>query len=308
MPKGDRLKLKADPEDGTTPIANLLLEAVAMVKLSGLQKGAIIFLWRKTYGWVDKKNGKRLKEAKIGLTEWARALDSSNSRLSRTLSELQDKGIIKRRIADTWGGYYYSLNTNVKSWNSDCINLVKLSEIVGVPDFATVDQNATVDKTDNSCGKDNSCPNGQQLRETTTPSPTPKKGGVAKLTTVDQNDTQQLTKTTHPTLYKETLKKDIKKEDDKNLSSPLGIKVKEVFARLDKLRGYRPPKRKAEAASIIRMLKDYTPDQIIKAWEILKQDKFWCDKELFMMSVETQIGAIINRGKKSKPSKYGDGW
>jgi len=40
MPKGDRLKLKADPEDGTTPISNLLLEAVAMAKISGLQKNA----------------------------------------------------------------------------------------------------------------------------------------------------------------------------------------------------------------------------------------------------------------------------
>ena len=48
MPKGDRLKLKADPEDGTTPISNLLLEAVAMTKLPGLQTRAILYLWRKT--------------------------------------------------------------------------------------------------------------------------------------------------------------------------------------------------------------------------------------------------------------------
>ncbi len=33
MPKGDKYKLKADPEDGTTPIANLFLEAVAIAKL-----------------------------------------------------------------------------------------------------------------------------------------------------------------------------------------------------------------------------------------------------------------------------------
>ena len=47
MPKGDRIILKADPEDGTTPISNLLLEAVAMAKLSGLQKGVILYLWRR---------------------------------------------------------------------------------------------------------------------------------------------------------------------------------------------------------------------------------------------------------------------
>uniref|UniRef100_A0A6M3LJD7 Uncharacterized protein n=1 Tax=viral metagenome TaxID=1070528 RepID=A0A6M3LJD7_9ZZZZ len=80
-----------------------------------------------------------------------------------------------------------------------------------------------------------------------------------------------------------------------DLSSPTGEKVKEVFGKLDKLRGYRPPKRKAEAASIIRMLKRYTPNQIIATWESLKQDKFWQNQELFMMSVESQIGAIIHK-------------
>jgi len=99
MPKGDRLKLKADPEDGTTPIANLLLEAVAMAKITGLQKGAILYLWRRTYGWVE--DGQRVKERKITLTEWKNALDSSPSRLSKALSSLETSNIIERRMADT---------------------------------------------------------------------------------------------------------------------------------------------------------------------------------------------------------------
>jgi len=107
-----------------------------------------------------------------------------------------------------------------------------------------------------------------------------------------------LTKTPLPTLYKETLNKDKEIKDDKKLSSPTGEKIKEVFGELDKIRGYRPPKRKAEAASIIRMLKTYTSEQIISSYKFLKQDKFWYDKELFMMSLESQIGAIISRKKK----------
>src|SRR5487761_2540075 len=95
MPKGDRLKLKADPEDGTTPISNLLLEAVAMAKLSGLQKGAILYLWRKTYGWVDK-NGQRKKECEIGLKEWSEALDAIKSSVATALSELEQKHIFIR--------------------------------------------------------------------------------------------------------------------------------------------------------------------------------------------------------------------
>lgn len=84
-------------------------------------------------------------------------------------------------------------------------------------------------------------------------------------------------------------------------TSPLGKGVKEVFRELDKLRGYRPPKRQAEAASILRMLKkQFTPEQIIESWETLKKDKFWAGKELFMMTVESQIGAMTN---KTKPNK-----
>ena len=46
------------------------------------------------------------------------------------------------------------------------------------------------------------------------------------------------------------------------------------------------------------MLKEYTPDQIIGTWEKMKQDKFYADKELLMMTVETQIGAIVHREKQ----------
>lgn len=203
MPKGDRFKLKADPEDGTTPIANLLLEAVAMAKISGLQKGAILYLWRRTYGWAD--GDKRVKERKIALSEWLHALDSTKARVSTALSDLEGKNIIKRRTTDQWGGYYYSLNTNVASWNSDCINLTRLSEMITVADFGTVTQNGTVTEKGNSSRKR------QQLLEATAPSPSPKKGGLPKTATVTQKRTEQLPKTEPPTLYKERIKKEIKK-------------------------------------------------------------------------------------------------
>ena len=124
MPKGDRFKLKADPEDGTTPIANLLLEAVAMAKISGLQKGAILYLWRRTYGWAD--GDKRVKERKIALSEWLHALDSTKSRVPASLADLEGKNIIKRRMVKRWEGYYYSMNWDVASWGNTCLNLAKL--------------------------------------------------------------------------------------------------------------------------------------------------------------------------------------
>jgi hypothetical protein len=117
--------------------------------------------------------------------------------MSRTLSGIESDGIIKRRIIDIWGGYYYSLNTDISKWNSHSINLTKLSEIVGITDFATVTENATVTETETITKdatiiqKDNSYPKINA--------------------TVTENAMQQLPKTQQCTLYKEILKKDIKK-------------------------------------------------------------------------------------------------
>jgi hypothetical protein len=279
MPKGDRLKLKADPEDGTTPIANLLLEAVAMAKLSGQEKGAILYLWRQTYGWagLDKK---RLKECKLTLSEWGKALDITRFRASDILADLTNKNIFLRRTADQWGGYYYRLNTNIASWNSNTINLAKLAESVKIADFGDVTPNATVSPADTVTKNDT-----EQLHKTVTP---------------------QLQRTTHPTLYKEILNKD--KEIRAIKTSPLGEDTQKVFALLDKERGYRPTKRKAEAASIIRMLKSgYTPEQITTTWRTMKKREFYKGKELFMMTVESQVGAVLKEQGQSaeeNPDKF----
>lgn len=111
---------------------------------------------------------------------------------------------------------------------------------------------------------------------------------------------------TTPETPQSKVKKRIVK-DNKELSSPTGEMVKEVFAFLDKERiidkgrTYRPPKRNAEAASIMRMLKTYTTEEITSTWKYMKQNKFWEDKELLMMSVESQIGAIVSKKRKENP-------
>lgn len=138
MPKGDREKLKADPEDGTTPIANLLLEAIAIAKLTGKEKGALLYLCRRTYGWTD--GNKRLKVAKIGLTEWARILQTDNSKASQILSGLVTKGILKREFMGAGKSYVYTINTTVAEWDNCCLNRQLLSETArqGLPKMTTV--------------------------------------------------------------------------------------------------------------------------------------------------------------------------
>lgn len=138
MPKGDREKLKADPEDGTTPISNLLLEAIAIAKLTGKEKGVLLYLCRRTYGWV--KNGQRLKEAELPLRNWADVLQTDTSKASHILSGLVKKRVIKREFLGAGKGYIYSINTRVARWDKGCLKRQLLSQIgrQGLPKTARV--------------------------------------------------------------------------------------------------------------------------------------------------------------------------
>jgi len=131
MPKGDRLVLKADPEDGTTPIANLLLDAMAIAHLAAKEIRAVLYLWRRTYGW--QINGNRLKEAAIPLSEWAKILNTDTCHASSTLSGLEKKNIINRISIGRNKGYHYMMNTRIAEWHDGCIDRQLLQEMATYP-------------------------------------------------------------------------------------------------------------------------------------------------------------------------------
>lgn len=127
MPKGDYEKLIADPEDGTTQIAHLLLEAVAIAELNGKQKGLILYLWRRTYGWRSGDGSmEKHKEARITLKEWAAAVNSKKSYISKILNDLVEKNIIIRKEYKPGKTPVYSMNTRVIEWDRGCVNVEQL--------------------------------------------------------------------------------------------------------------------------------------------------------------------------------------
>ena len=115
MPKGDRDILKADPEDGTTPISNLLLEAVATVPLSGIEKGAVLALWRQTYGWTNGGGG-RHTEAKLAANDWGRMLNTHPTYANKVVRGLVQKSVFLSTDLGKGKGYIYSINTRVNQW------------------------------------------------------------------------------------------------------------------------------------------------------------------------------------------------
>ena len=72
-----------------------------------------------------------------------------------------------------------------------------------------------------------------------------------------------------------------------------------IFARLKEKRGYNSPQAGAEAKAVTWMLKQgYSVQQILGAYDKLKQSEFWRDKLLNMQSVKAQIGEIFREKSK----------
>ncbi|HWP96138.1 MAG TPA: replication protein [Syntrophomonadaceae bacterium] len=86
MPRGDREIFKADCDDGFTRIANLILEAMALVKLNATQIGICLFLLRRTYGWNRSEDA-------ISLGDFAASCGNSKAYISRQLADLLQKNI-----------------------------------------------------------------------------------------------------------------------------------------------------------------------------------------------------------------------
>lgn len=129
MPKGDYRQLKADIEDGTVPIAHLLLEAASMAKLNGVAKGLLMFIWRRTYGWANGKQ--KHKDDRITLAEFAQATSSAKTYVSTQLKLLVKQGIVMEKVDPDNARYKrYGMQTEVNQWSSEVIDIDELQEAI----------------------------------------------------------------------------------------------------------------------------------------------------------------------------------
>ena len=123
MPKGDREIFKADIDDGYTKVANLLLEALAMAKLNGVQKGICLFVLRRTYGWGSK-------EGQISLKEFALACNSSETYVSKQIKQLVTWKVILRTSYEPGKVPSFTVNTRVAQWDKGCLNVQGLNDCI----------------------------------------------------------------------------------------------------------------------------------------------------------------------------------
>jgi len=311
MPKGDRELLKADIEDGSTAVANLLLEALAAANISGVQKGLVLFLIRRTYGWVkDSETNERFKEDRITLNEWTAAVDSERSYVSRQLRDLIDnKKIIKERPDPSDRRYkLYTINTMIDEWDNSCLNKQRLiknttqqlfkNTTVSLSKYTTVDPPQSLDNTE---------PNGRPKEILN------KDINKSTSTKVDEQAQQKLPKLSKPK-NKPKNKEPKYSEDDKAVANYLKNKLKE--------RGVTALPRNwhlKEYAIAQRLLKKSSVSELRECINWLFTDDFWHDKVDSLLTVERQLpkfqlrkGAIKNgradptRGNNQGANKQDD--
>lgn len=95
-------------EDGFTPIANEILEALARVKLSPNEFRIIFFLLRKTYGWRKKSDW-------ISLSQFSKGTGVDRHNVHRALKSLKTKKIIVVGI-DYRKRPSYGFQKNYEKW------------------------------------------------------------------------------------------------------------------------------------------------------------------------------------------------
>jgi len=126
--------LSPQKENGYTPIANEILEAMAQIKLSPTQYRILFIVWRYTYGF-------NRKEHELSLSFLAKATRCDKRNIQRDLKNLEERKIIIQQIKS---GAYRKIKFNkyYKQWVGD----IDIGEITNIGE----NNNTTIGETNNT--------------------------------------------------------------------------------------------------------------------------------------------------------------
>lgn len=115
-------------EDRYTAIHNDVLEALMRVDLSPTETRVLFAIWRKTYGFVDRRTGKPKKYDWISLSQFEAMTDLPRRSVTRALSGLIKKNIVERNGRAT-GFSKNFMNAKRKEMNERLAHLFKPSDV-----------------------------------------------------------------------------------------------------------------------------------------------------------------------------------
>jgi len=97
-------------ENGYTPIANEIMEALARIRIPGVAYQVLNFILRKTYGWNKKSDT-------ISLSQFVLATGLSKSAICKAIKRLKLMNIVVVK-KDNNGGIKYMFNKHYDKWKS----------------------------------------------------------------------------------------------------------------------------------------------------------------------------------------------
>lgn len=99
-------------ENGYTPIANEIMEQLAIINLSAYETRVLLFLFRKTYGWSKKGDY-------IPLVQFEEGTNLKRKYVSRALRQLEKKLIIRGIRGEKRTVTWYQFNKKYSEWIVD---------------------------------------------------------------------------------------------------------------------------------------------------------------------------------------------
>lgn len=96
-------------ENGYTPIANEIMEALAGIRIPGEQMQCLMVILRKTYGWNKKSD-------EISLGQFAESTGMKRPHIVRAIKGLQDKNLITVTKNGNTATTTYQFNKKYKNW------------------------------------------------------------------------------------------------------------------------------------------------------------------------------------------------
>lgn len=272
------------PDNGYIRIANELAEALARLNLSAYESRILWCIFRKTYGWNKKSDV-------ISYSQFEDTTGMDRRHIGRAIRSLAERKIIWL-IHKGAATVEYGIQKNYMLWEGL------------LPKEAT-------DKAEVL-----------PIQAMLEPEPLPKEAIATKKEVLPKEAMEVLPKEATEVLPKEATTKDnIKTIKDNTLSKDNapsfdGVSQKEidkkilyentklVFEGLKKKRGINSPAANAEAVAIRWMLNnEFSVDDILTAYDKLKQDSFWEAKFLHMQTVRKEINDVLKSGGNNGSGK-----
>ena len=110
-------------ENGFTPIAHEIMEALMKINLSPAESRVLWFIFRKTYGWGKKSD-------RIALSQFSKATGLKRQNVQRALKALSSKSMITVIRSDDRKPLTYRFQKDYSEWSLSSVPITERKTVI----------------------------------------------------------------------------------------------------------------------------------------------------------------------------------